>query len=150
MAGLLHLFQRQSSLAAPASQSTPATPYSQDGAKLMGHRQRTTLPRGMSSGIREDTSLGSPHKGIQVRQRREEDGSNLPACRNNTASQGTYNIPRNPTSTHRQLANQGMLIFLESLNMWQLIPLKTGRSGIQPGTGTSTNNPAAVYWPKRL
>jgi len=47
--------------------------------------------------------------------------------------------------------NQGMLIFLESLNMQQLIPpFKRGRSDTRPGRGTSTSNPAAICWPKRL
>lgn len=52
MDGVLHLFQRQSSLAVPAL-SQPLTPYSQNGPKLMDHRERTTLPRGASSGIKE-------------------------------------------------------------------------------------------------
>lgn len=50
----------------------------------MGHRERTTpAQRCEFRNKKADASLGSPHKDIQVRQRREEDGSNLPACRNN-------------------------------------------------------------------
>lgn len=37
------------------TQSTPVSPYSGNGAKLMGHRERATLPTGASSRLRQQT-----------------------------------------------------------------------------------------------